>query len=516
MTFATQPNDYRNKAIAIIGYGVSGKSCVEYLLGKGAILTVFDTSFSDDVAAVDDARDNLTFRSITPSLDLADFQLVVVSPGVDLKQAFLQRYQQRNPHQQCIVGDIELFARELNAQNNNASSVQQKTRVIAVTGSNGKSTVVDMITKAFLKQGLKAVLGGNFGTSALSLLQTNNSAKPQSIDIIVLELSSFQLESTYSLCADVACILNVSEDHLDRHGSIENYCNAKQRIYLQAAKLIYNFNDPQTYPVLANAAQFCASPANRILSFGRCVNETPNSTCVANYNHDIDTQSTQSINDSVYQAGTGIYFENQLLLDIAEFASLNHIQLLNIQAVLACCKALDMNMPWVVASLHEYKGLAHRFELVHHNTSIIWINDSKATNPGACIAAIESLSKQVDSIVLIAGGDAKGCDMKILTPFIHRHVNQLILIGKDARLFTQFDTPFVIANSMKNAVELAFDVAHKLANQHPHNHNPEQTTQIKPHVGVLLSPACASIDMFSNYKQRGEHFCHEVLKQVGA
>ncbi|MFT4652560.1 MAG: UDP-N-acetylmuramoylalanine--D-glutamate ligase [Kangiellaceae bacterium] len=503
MTFIAQPHTYTNQSIAIIGYGVTGKACVEFLLNKGAKICVFDAILQRENIA----RQHLSFCTLTNTVDLSEFDLVVVSPGVNLKQSFIQAYVRHKGDKQYVVGDIELFARELNVTNNEAAYLQARkpTTVIAVTGSNGKSTVVDMLTKAFIKQGLNVVLGGNFGTSALSLLdpendannyQHNNKMMKQHIDLIVLELSSFQLESTYSLRPNIACILNVTSDHLDRHENMAAYTQAKQQIYVNAHDVVFNRDDSATYP----------EQYKNTISVG------------------MSKDSAKSHN-SFYQTDQGIYRAEQLLLNARFFPKVSQFQLLNMQVVLACAQILNMDIPLVVASLREYKGLPHRFETVYKDATTVWINDSKATNPGACIAAVESLSQQVNYIVLIAGGDAKGADTQALSHVISKHVDRLILIGKDAHLFTHFDTPFTYATSIEEAVDLASGYASSYAinsanqnsdlsiNASLQNTNNEVST---PYIGVMLSPACASIDMFANYQERGQLFCQAVNAQVAA
>ncbi|MFT6268569.1 MAG: UDP-N-acetylmuramoylalanine--D-glutamate ligase [Alphaproteobacteria bacterium] len=515
MTFLAPPYTYTNQSIAIIGYGVTGKACVNFLLNKGAKVSVFDAYFDAESEQHDTARQNLSLCELNDNVDLSKFDQVVVSPGVNLKQAFIQNYIRQKGDKKSVVGDIELFARELNARNMAAtqSSAQKQTAVIAVTGSNGKSTVVDMLTKALIKQDLNVVLGGNFGTSALSLIaeekDANNSRyknkeTKRHIDLIVLELSSFQLESTYSLRPNIACILNVTSDHLDRHGNMAAYTQAKQQIYINAHNIVFNRDDSATYPEQQRNA----------ISVG------------------LSKDSASSI-DSFYQTNQGIYRANHLVLDASRFPAVSQFQLLNMQVVLACAQILNMDMPLIVASLREYKGLPHRFETVYVDATTVWINDSKATNPGACIAAVESLSQQVDYIVLIAGGDAKGADIQELSPAISKYVDRLILIGKDAHLFTHFDTPFTYAASIEEAVEIAsafassyvINYANKNASKNTNKnadssindslHSISDETSM-PHIGVMLSPACASIDMFANYQERGQLFCQAVNARVAA
>jgi UDP-N-acetylmuramoylalanine--D-glutamate ligase len=513
MTLIAPPHSYTNQSIALIGYGVTGKACVNFLLKKKAKLSVFDASFDDDVDLNKAACSQLSFYKLKQDLDLSEFDQVVVSPGVNLKQPFIQRYMRQKGDSNSVLGDIELFARELKVKNMTLSHDQKPIRVIAVTGSNGKSTVVDMLTKALIKLGLNAVLGGNFGTSALSLIaedgannckdanyQDDNNKATQHIDFIVLELSSFQLESTFSLRPDIACILNVTSDHLDRHGDMAQYTQAKRQIYVNAHHTVYNRDDKATYPLQLNNA----------ISVGM-------------------REDNNSPLNSFYQTERGIYKADKLVLDVKYFPLVNQFQMLNMQVVLACAEILNMDVALVLQSLCEYKGLPHRFEIIHQDAISLWINDSKATNPGACCAAVESLSKQVDFIILIAGGDAKGADIQMLGDVISTHVDRLILMGKDAHLFTQFGIPFTHAVSIEEAVEIASGYTQEHVQNCAKNRasidagQPINDASVKasgnvntPYIGVLLSPACASIDMFANYQERGQLFCQAVNAQVAA
>lgn len=478
-------HNYAGQSIAVIGYGVSGKACAQYLSQKGAKVSVFDKSF--DVSSA--KNEHFECGILNDSTSLLAFDLLVVSPGVNLKQSFIQAYLKKHKHKDRIIGDIELFARELNAQNENLAEGSQPTKLIAVTGSNGKSTVVDMLFKGLRTLGLNVLLGGNFGTPALALISESSSHRAgENIDLIILELSSFQLESTFSLCPDIACILNISSDHLDRHGNMDAYIQAKQQIYVNAKHVVYNREDPACFPLEPKAAT----------SFGL--------TC-----------EQDKAEASFYQNDAGIFNGKALLFDLSKYGQFSQFQVLNMQVVMVCAHILKddfacIDLAAIAQSLSQYKGLAHRFELIRQSATTRWINDSKATNPGASIAAIESLSKQVQHIILIAGGDAKGAQTSDLGKLIAERVDRLVLIGKDADLFTHFDTPFTKAKSIEEAVAHASNYADELVTA---SINAQECVDSKC-VGILLSPACASIDMFSNYQQRGELFCQAVNAEVAA
>lgn len=453
-------NNYHNLKVAVLGMGVSGIASAKFLLEKGATLSVYnDKVDSVSVAAFcrESNRTNISVYQLNDSVDLNDYELLVVSPGISLQTPCIQRYLQSHD-QNAVIGDIELFAREFAAQTDS--------KLIAVTGSNGKSSVVDMLTKALVACGVNAGVGGNFGTSALDMLK-------QEHQVYVLELSSFQLETTYTLAPDVACILNISSDHLDRHGSFENYVNAKQRIYHGAKHLVYNQNDSNT--------AFDGTTA-----------------CISSF---ADSKS----DDAAFYVHEGeIYSQSSKVLNRAELNAVSAIQLQNFAAVLSILQQFSLDTDKVCQSLLNYQGLPHRFERVFNNEYTTWINDSKATNPGASIAAITSAARDNTALILIAGGDAKGADTKELAQTIKQKVSYLILLGKDAALFTQFDVPYSIVSSLEEAVRCASEQAKLLLGG-----------QVE-HVTVLLAPACASIDMFKNYQQRGDLFNKAVLEQVAA
>jgi len=438
---------YTKQAIAVIGYGVTGKACAEFLLGKGALITVFDKT--DMAEAVSTSHPNMEFRVLNESSQLSEFDQVVVSPGVNLNQPFIREFKASG---KPVIGDIELFALENNKP------------VLAITGSNGKSTVVDMLSKSLEKAGYKVGLGGNFGTSALAMLEHN-------YDYIVLELSSFQLESTFSLQPCISCVLNITPDHIDRHGSMQAYTMAKGSIYNNAEHLIFNRDDPLTYPVgLIDATSSSIGIMRPAIT------------------------QHQGKARHFYQNAKGIWQQDELVLDSAQLNNVSQHQLLNMQVVLACTEHLGIDTSIVTKSLCEYTGLAHRFEQVASSESSDYINDSKATNPGATVAAIESLQGKAQPIILIAGGDGKGADMSALLSCIHQHVTALVLLGKDRELFTQANVPFSLVNSMQEAVK----AANALSLKNYQTHQQRST--------IMLSPACASIDMFNNYQHRGEMF----------
>lgn len=455
--------NYLNQSIAVIGYGVTGKSCVRFLLSRGAKVSVFDKQINADDSK---SHSMVCFCILDENSDLSHFDCIVVSPGVDLQQPFIVNAQHKNIN---IIGDVELFAREVTCP------------VIAITGSNGKSTVVDMLTRALRDCGKNVGLGGNFGTPCLDLLELD-------LDYVVLELSSFQLESTYSLKPQIASVLNITPDHIDRHGSMESYIQAKQSIYRHSEHQIFNRDDPNTYP-----NETFRSYAH---SFG----------CDDSIDEKYASDQPVVVHKST-QNKNGLLINDNNVVDFERIKHLQHHQLLNMQVVLLCATILNCDVNRVVSLLCRYQGLPHRFELVHKDASSRWFNDSKATNPGATVAAIKSIVQEVSTmsshndIVLIAGGDSKGADMTDLFECIQQHVKFLVLMGKDKNRFTHLNVDYKIVRDMSAAVTCS----KRFCEQRADNENSTI---------VLLSPACASIDMYKNYQDRGECFREQVSQLV--
>ncbi len=503
--------EFNDKKVALLGYGVTGKSAAEFLLSIGGLVDIYDEqlTLSSVVEFANRFDSKVSFFQFNESIDFLDYDYLVVSPGVNLQQTNIAHFKQSKPTK--VLGDIELFCLAFNAINKHKiDQGKMPAKLIAVTGSNGKSTVVDMLFKAIIKAGINAGLGGNFGTPALYLLK-------EPYDLIVLELSSFQLESTYSLCADISCVLNVTEDHLDRHVSLSNYSRIKRTVYNQARHIIINKDDKLTYP---NSEQ-----SSNISLIELSASPTVN-----------DGHKEQEERGLIWFDGEAIYYKNRLYLSKQDmvkhnqFANTGNFQMFNIQVVLACAHILHIDINTIKKSLVEYTGLRHRFEIIQHHTvpfsqlkqshslvtnkvrSITWINDSKATNIGACSAAIDNLISNKPkthslAIILIAGGDAKGTsnnsiEVKKLSSQIKQHILALALIGKDAKLFASMGAEYSIFDSMERAVDAAYE---KIL-----------TTQFncETDVIVLLSPGCASIDMFNNYQHRGDVFV-ELAKKVG-
>ena len=423
-----------NKNVIVIGMGLSGQSCIQFLLAKGANVVAMDS------------REELSLRYQVPiylgpfdQARLMAADLIVVSPGVDLNTPEIDAAIKAGKK---VVGDIELFAHF------------NRVPVIAITGSNGKTTVTHLVTEMCKQAGKKVFMGGNVGIPALELLEKD-------ADIIVLELSSFQLETTFSLCADVATVLNISEDHLDRHGSLENYRQAKLRIFNQAKHAVLNRDDQLALP----------AQAHKTTSFGLSNSQTGFSWDSAN--------STILLDQTVFLQSDDCLLSGQ------------H-NMLNIQAAAALAMAVGVDQQSIKTAAKQFGGLPHRCETVAVIDGVRWVNDSKATNVGATLAALEGLRPKVTGkLILIAGGDGKNADFSPLAKCLDESVEHLITLGKDGEKIAKLSKQSQRVADLTQAVSQAAKFA--------------ESGDL-----VLLSPACASLDMFASYQQRGEQFAIAV------
>ncbi|EKE85336.1 UDP-N-acetylmuramoyl-L-alanine--D-glutamate ligase [Idiomarina xiamenensis] len=439
----------------VIGLGQTGLSCVRYLLQRGIVPTVADTretppnlsqlaelwqQFGVEPGA-------LHCGELTVECVLAA-DVIVLSPGVDRKLALLQLAADAGI---TLVGDIELYAQA------------SQRPVIAITGSNGKSTVTQLVGELLAAAGKRAAVGGNIGTPALSLLD-------QQADVDVLELSSFQLESTYSLRPDAAVILNISADHLDRYLSLADYINAKQRIFQNAKHIVINRDDSHTRPLQKTQASV-SSFGQQADKHGFCLREE--------------------------QGSSWLCLGSEKLLRSDDIALQGVHNLMNIAAALALVQALAIDVHSVLDAVRVFPGLPHRCQLLKQQQQVAWVNDSKATNVGAAEAAIYGLRPLVaGKLVLIAGGDGKGADFTSFADAL-KQVDELITLGRDGPRIAELKAGSHQVQDLTEAVALAAELVG------------QQGT-------VLLSPACASFDMFNGFAHRGEVFSDSVEAWYGS
>lgn len=429
--------------------GVTGLSVARYLQRLGLGFDWYDSRANP--AGFDELTSQFADVRMTAGemdgWDLSGYTEIIVSPGISLAEPVIQRVVQGDSDSR-VIGDIELFAREADAP------------IGAITGSNGKSTVTQMVGEMALAQSLNTGIGGNIGTPALDLLDDER-------QLYVLELSSFQLETVANLHAKTACILNLTQDHLDRYESLHQYHAAKQRIYQGAQTLIWNRDDLLTQPMANNSQE--------VISFGL---DEP----------DLNHYGLISEGQNLWLARG-----RETLLPVTELALEGRHNWSNSLAAYAIAANLGVEDEFIRQVLVGFEGLPHRCREIADFDGVRWIDDSKATNVGACIAAIEGLANS-RNIVLIAGGEGKGQDFTPLTSAVDGHVRGLVLLGEAApqlaRVAPQEVQP-IFAVSMDAAVQVAADIA-------------------RPGDIVLLSPACSSLDMFENYMARGRAFVQAV------
>jgi UDP-N-acetylmuramoylalanine--D-glutamate ligase len=359
-----------------------------------------------------------------------------------------------------VVGDIELLAQEI-------SQAHPKPRVIAITGANGKTTVTSMVGAMCAAAGLDTQVAGNISPAVLDALRERDEKQPQ---IWVLELSSFQLETTHSLDADAAVVLNVTEDHLDRYdGSMDRYAAAKLRIFQGEGMQVVNRDDARSVAMrIAGRKQIC---------FG--LNATSN---------DADWGITHEGGVVWLMQGS----QKIMRADELQVSGLHNVA--NALASLALCRVLELPLEPLVEALRAFKGLPHRVEKVAEVFGVTYYDDSKGTNVGATEAALKGLGRPA---VVILGGDGKGQDFSPLKNAVKEHARAVVLIGRDAPLIEKAlrgcDKPILSARDMDEAVRIATD--HAQAGD-----------------AVLMSPACASFDMYKNYLHRAEAFIAAVKK----
>lgn len=434
----------QHKNCVIVGLGQTGLSCVQFLRKQGAAVAIMDTR--DVPPALHSLQQDYPEALVhTGSLSaewLQHADQIILSPGVDPRLPELQAAARDGIE---IIGDIELFARHADAP------------VIAISGSNGKSTVTTLVSLMAQLAGRKVATGGNLGTPALDLLDE------APVDFYILELSSFQLETVSSLNAFASVVLNLSPDHLDRYDSLKDYQQTKQRIYQGDGVMIINRDDP-----VVNAM----AKADR---------QTVGFSLQAPGEHDFGLRNIDGEN--------WLYEGPYQLMPVSEMKIAGQHNIANALAALALGSVMGLPMHAMLSALREFKGLPHRCRLVRERRGVRWYNDSKATNVGASIAAIEGLAG-TGELVLILGGVGKGQDFSGLTPVLEAHVHAVVLIGEATAEIAGIVPSKVIAQTA-DSIKAAVNQAAQLAREG---------------MQVLLSPACASFDMFISYVDRGQQF----------
>ncbi len=434
-----------NLQYVVVGLGITGLSCVRFLMRRGVPVRVIDTR--PEPPFLNQLRAQFPDVPIACGgwnrswLEQAD--TIILSPGLSLKESAIVAQLQRGA---TVYGDIDLFARHVTG------------KVIAITGTNGKSTLVALLSAMAQVAGINAVAGGNIGVPALDLLE-------HKADYYILELSSFQLETTTHLHPLASVVLNLAPDHLERYDfDLTRYASAKQRIYHHSTHCIVNRDDPFVRNMLTSPDYSFGSDApHSPKQFGLV--QQSGKTWLAHHQHQL------------------------LAVDELLLQGKHHWQ----NALAACALATCMGIPLTAMqqALQNFPGLPHRCQLVHHHNDIAWYNDSKATNVAASQAVIDSIGSLTrGKLVLIMGGEAKETDFSPLRPLISQHARCILLIGRDKALLKhalQDTVPCILLPNLEQAIHIA-----------------KQWSQ--PGDAVLLAPACTSFDQFTNFEQRGEHF----------
>jgi UDP-N-acetylmuramoylalanine--D-glutamate ligase len=447
---------HKPSSAVIVGLGHTGLSCARYLRERGWQLAITDTRPEPPQLAA--------LRALDPQIPvrlgglderlLDDALCVVVSPGVSLQEPFFAAARRRGLE---IVGDIELFARAADAP------------VVGITGTNGKSTVTTLVGRMAARAGMKVRVGGNLGEPALDLLAAAQRAG-ETVGLYVLELSSYQLEATHSLDLAAAVVLNVTADHLDRYASVAAYADAKARIFARCDTAVINLDDPLVVAM--------RRPGQRTLSFS------------------VRAAIGADYAAAFREGGTWLMRRNEPLLPMSAMRIRGLHNAANALAALALGEALGLSLSAMLAELQAFPGLDHRTQWVAEVAGVTYIDDSKGTNVGATIAAVEGME---EPLVIIAGGDGKNQDFTPLAAAFRGKVRHTVLIGRDARL---------VGNALRGVCTTEYcasleEAVHAAA------------TAARAGDTVLLSPACASLDMFRNYAHRGAVFA-QAVKELAA
>lgn len=436
----------------VVGLGTTGVSCARFLLQRGLPFTIVDTRAQPPGLAAlrREMPDVEVFAGDYPQEIIAAAAELIVSPGVAMDAPIVKDALAAGVK---VIGDIDLFVREAKAP------------VVGITGSNAKSTVTELLGQMARDANLNVGVGGNLGTPALDLLAPER-------ELYVLELSSFQLERAHRLGLMVATVLNISADHLDRHGTMTGYRTAKHRIFSACNKAVVNRDDPLTIPLLSAGVEVVSwcmtAPEPHGFGLGQ-------------------------IDGTEY-----LCHGSEALMPVLELSLVGRHNVANALAALALGYSAGLPVDSMVATLRTFKGLPHRCELIARIDGVRFVNDSKGTNVGATEAALRGLGGE-RNVLLIAGGQGKGADFSQLQAAVARHCKLLLLIGEDAPAIAQALSSSVVVlmvSSLEEAVQIAAGHA-----QHGDV--------------VLLSPACASFDMFSGYVERGNTFAAQVRQLQG-
>ncbi|MGP5119085.1 UDP-N-acetylmuramoyl-L-alanine--D-glutamate ligase [Psychrobacter alimentarius] len=449
----------------VVGLGQSGLSVARYLANQGYQVAVTDAQAAPKLANQLPPEISIRqFGSIDAEL-LQQAARIIISPGISLDTGAVAAARQANIP---VVSDIQLFCE--------ACTVP----IVAITGSNAKSTVTTLVGQMAADAGVNVGVGGNIGVPALTLLANDD------MELAVLELSSFQLETVTNLGAQVATVLNMSPDHLDRHGDMLGYHQAKHRIFQGAKSVVINREDALTRPLVADNLPRVSTSI-----------QAPDK---GQYGLIIDSEG-----QTYLARGT------ERLLSADKLLIKGRHNLLNAQAALALGELAGLPLDSMLQTLQQFSGLDHRCQYVAKVADIDYFNDSKGTNIGSTIAAIQGLGEvyapKDGKLLLILGGQGKGQQFGELTPFINQYVSHVLMIGDDAKMIEQHLRAAKLSEDVRlyqcQTMENAFATVPQVTKS--------SLSQVQ---AVLLSPACASFDQYSGYAARGEHFS-QLVAQLG-
>ncbi len=475
----------------VVGLGASGEACTKFLLKRQWQVRATDTRSEPPALSRLSDTEGFSFVSLQEAqAQLNDCNLLVMSPGISpWHSAVTPLVRSAQSLGIEVVGEIELFAREL-ARLKSEKAYEPK--IIAVTGTNGKTTTTVLTTKMAAASGLKAVAAGNIGPNAVTELDRylESGELP---DVWVLELSSFQLETTSSLAPDAAALLNITQDHLDWHGGMNEYVAAKGKIFAhEKTARILNRDD-------TTVMNFAAHD-RKVFTFGATEPQHPNEWGLVKedgivwlaFNEDDSVQLTKR------KVLEGHVLQRLMPEDALHIRGRHNS--MNALAALALIYAAGLPISDALRALAQYRGEPHRVEYVMTVNGVDYIDDSKGTNVGATVAALEGLGANGTKLVVILGGDGKGQDFSPIADSMGKHARAAVLIGRDAPLIEKAlqgaEYPIIHAKDMPQAVQKASELA-------------------QPHDCVLLSPACASWDMFKDYAQRSAIFIASAKALAG-
>jgi UDP-N-acetylmuramoylalanine--D-glutamate ligase len=433
----------------VAGLGITGQSVLRYFQAQGEPCLAYDTRSELDVSQLASRFPDVAFATgHLPTAWIEQFDTVVLSPGIAQSEPWVTHLRQRGKQ---VIGDIELFARAVGVP------------VIGITGSNGKSSVTTLTGLALTQAGYQVGVGGNLGQPALDLLMDETE-----YDVYVLELSSFQLETTYSLQTVSSAVLNISEDHMDRYDELEDYIQAKTKLFehTQWAVLPEGFD-------LKGVIHHCP-----VVRFGLSEGFV---------------QSDQEYGTRSENGQAWLVRGSSKLVPVSSMALQGRHHQLNALAMMALCQPFNVSPEVFVEVLAHFKGLPHRTQLVVNYLGVEWINDSKGTNVGATLTAIESIGEEAlhrgGKLILLAGGVGKEADFSPLQPAAKQYCRHVVLFGRDREAIAGVlpGLTVTLVETLADAVNLAAQLA-------------------QPGDSVLLSPACASFDQFDNYAHRGTIF----------